>query len=100
MPHREYRLHNVSLQPAPAKAPFCSSSSRLLKTHRMLGWCCCLRPQCHGEAMTLLPPQIVHVVLVEGSGKAFPVQHAGTVRLVLDAVAPGAKLTVLHLARG
>ena len=44
--------------------------------------------------------QIAHVVLVEGSGNGFPVQQAATVRLVLDAVAPRAQLTVLRIGRG
>ena len=51
------------------------------------------------SAMCLLLSQIAHVVLVEGAGDEFPVQHAATIRLVLVAVAPRAKLTVLHLAR-
>lgn len=44
--------------------------------------------------------QIAQVVLLEGSGDEFPVQHAATVQLVLNAVAPRAQLTVLRIARG
>lgn len=43
--------------------------------------------------------QISEVVLVEGVPGEAPVQHAATLRLLLDAVAPAASLTVLHWRR-
>ena len=43
--------------------------------------------------------QIADVILVEGAACDAPVQHARTVRMLLEAVAPSATLTVVHWRR-